>query len=88
MMTEEHKEIDKKKKEDKEKIKKMEDLLKRTRQQIHTLVKLRNFILKQVGNIRILVNLICFQFLLFTVVNSVVLASKQVKTEMYPIISQ
>ena len=87
-MTEEHKEIDKKKIEGKEKIKKMEDLLKRTRQQIHTLVKLRNFILKKVGNIRILVNLICFQFLLFTVVNSVVLASKQVKTEMYPIISQ
>ena len=80
MMTEEHKEIDKKKIKDKEKIKKMEDLLKRTRQQIHTLVKLRNFILKKVGKIRILVNLICFQFLLFTVVNSVVLASKQVKT--------
>ena len=43
MMTEEHKEIDKKKIEDKEKIKKMEDLLKRTHQQIHTLVKFRHF---------------------------------------------
>ena len=62
MMTEEHKKIDKMNIKDKEKIKKMEDLLKRTRQQIHALVKFRNFFLTsyQIGNIRILVNLICF----------------------------
>ena len=43
MMTEKHKGIDKQKVKDKEKIQKMDDLLKTVQQQIETLVKFRIF---------------------------------------------